>query len=201
VIQSTDERVFGAVTPMFPIARSGRLRTVQSFPRIFPLLLCLFAGAAPQAGCRKSGQAEGEAIKKTLASYQPQFAELKRRYMDLRERVDSIPMDTPEFPEARAHFYAAEEARGITEARIASLSERVNAAMSAGNREELQEISKEVAAVPVDIQKVDELHTKMLHQMMRFERNAQTLKEASAAAAANPPPPPAAKTKRTKANP
>jgi hypothetical protein len=166
-------------------------------------LLCLFTAAVPQAGCRKSStQASGEAIKQTLATYQPQFAELKRRYMDLRERVDSIPMETPDFPEARAHFYAAEEARGITEARIASLSSRVDAAMSAGNREELQEISKEVAAVPVDIQKVDELHTKMLHQMMRFERNAQAQKEAAAAAPpANPTPPPATKTKRTKANP
>jgi hypothetical protein len=167
-------------------------------------LLCLSAGAVTPAGCRKqSSQAEGEAIKKSLASYQPQFAELKRRYMDLRERVDSIPMDTPDFPEARAHFYAAEEARGITEARIASLSSRTDAAMSAGNREELQEISKEVAAIPTDIQKVDDLHTKMLHQMMRFERNAQAHKEAAAAAAAtaaNPTPPPA-KTKRTKANP
>jgi len=175
---------------------------VQSFLRILPLLLCLFAGAGPLAGCRKQSGPSADAIKQSLAAYTPQFAELKRRYMDLRERVDSIPMNLEGFGEARARFYAAEEARGITEARIESLQSRLQAASSTENRNELQEISTETARIPDDIRKVDDLHTKMLHEMMRFERIARQQQEAGATAASTPTPPPPAKTKtkRAKAN-
>ena len=57
-----------------------------------------------------------------------QFAELKTRFMDLRERVESIPpADPPGFNDARARFYAAEEARGTTEAKVAWLTGRLDA--------------------------------------------------------------------------
>lgn len=191
------------VCELIQSALCGYTDDVQTFLRILPLLICLFGGAGPLAGCRKQSGPSADAIKQSLASYTPQFAELKRRYMDLRERVDSIPMDLEGFGEARARFYAAEEARGITEARIESLQSRLDAAVSAGNREELQEISTETARIPDDIRKVDDLHTKMLHEMMRFERIARQQQEARATAASNPAPAPApakTKTKRSKAN-
>ena len=164
----------------------------------------LLVGGGSLVGChKKSNQAEASAVKQSLDALKPQFAELKKRFMDLRERVESIPPDFPDFQETRARFYEAEEARGVTDGKVSWLQSRFDAASSSGNRDELQDISKEIAKTQGDIRKIDELHTKMLHEMMRFQRMARQ-EEAAGAAAPSPTPPPTpprAKTKRSKSNP
>jgi hypothetical protein len=116
--------------------------------------------------------------------------------MDLRERVESIPpADPPGFNDARARFYAAEEARGTTEAKVAWLTGRLDAALSTGNRDELQQISNEIAQSQVDIGKISELHVKLLHQIMSLQRLAR--EEGEAAPSLPSPSPAPAKTKRS----
>lgn len=164
--------------------------------RIAPLMIGLLLSAGLSAGCRKNAGPSGDSLKQSIAALQPQFDELRKRFMDLRQRVDSIPPDLEGFGEARARFYAAEEGRGVTEARVLSLTERLDAAVKAGNREELQEIGKDIATAQGDIRKIDEMHTKLLHEVMSFERTARQVKEAAAAAPS--PTPASAKTKRPK---
>ncbi len=171
-----------------------------------PFVVGLLVGGVSLVGCKKSnraGEVSADSVRQSLDALKPQFAELKKRFMDLRERVETIPADFPDFQETRARFYMAEEARGVTDGKVGWLQSRFEAASSSGNRDELQDISKEIVNTQGDIRKIDELHTKMLHEIMRFQRMAS--KEAAAGAAApspTPPPTPArAKTKRSKSNP
>lgn len=170
--------------------------------RIVPLLLAVFVGAGSVAGCHKTApeKVNADAVKQSLDGLAKQFAELKTRFMDLRERVESIkPPEPPGFNDARARFYAAEEARGTTDAKVSWLTGRLDAAVSTGNREELEQISKEIAQTQADIGKIDQLHVKLLHQIMSFERMARA--EAEAPPAPPSPTPAAAKTKRSKSKP
>jgi chromosome segregation ATPase len=164
------------------------------------LLLCIGA----LAGCQRRSNQVAE-VKQSLEALKPQFAELKKRFMDLRERVESIPSDVPGFGEARARFYAVEEARGVVDGKISWLSSQLDAASRSGNRDELQQVSKDIVRTQEDIRKIDDIHTKILHEMMAFQRMAQQEPAAGAVAAsptaAAPAPPPRAKTKRSKATP
>jgi hypothetical protein len=160
--------------------------------------------------CRKSAPADqssqgptADAVKQSLDQLKNRFAELKKKFMALREQVDTIPPDLPGFSEVRSTFYAAEEGRGTTEAKTIWLSERLDAAVRSGNRAELEQISKDIAATYDDIRKIDELHVKLLHQVMAFQRMARQAKdaekqaeqEAAAAAVAKSP---RAKSKQSK---
>jgi len=194
---NSPNRSFGYTVDVRAPNRSG-LRI-----KAFSLGLLVLAGAG--IGCHKKSDQGGQgglnadSVKQSLAALKPQFAELKKRYMDLRERVAALPHDLPGFDEARARFYSADEARGVTEAKLVWLSSQLDAAVASKNREELQQVSQEIARTPDDIRKIDELHTKMLHEMMSFERMAR---QAQAAADAPPSPTPAApKPKRSKSKP
>jgi hypothetical protein len=168
--------------------------------RIVSLLLAVIVGA----GCHKQApeKVNGDAVKQSLEGLRKQFAELKTRFMDLRERVESIPpADPPGFNDARARFYAAEEARGTTDAKVAWLAGRLDAALSTGNRGELQQISNEIAETQVDIAKINEVHVKLLHQIMSLQRLAQEDGAAAPAPAVAGPPPVHAKAKRSPAKP
>lgn len=182
----------------------GYTRDVRLSVRIVPFLLCLSGGAGLFAGCHKSAPGVNvDQLRQSIEGLRSQFGELRKRYMDLRERVESIPMDTPGFQDARARFYAAEEGRGVSEAKVTVLQSQLDAAVSSGNREELEQISKEIPGTQESIRKIDEMHTKLLHQMMSFERMAEQRKRDLAEAAANPPPAPPspAKAKRSKPKP
>jgi hypothetical protein len=162
------------------------------------LFLAIVVGAGSLAGCHKPGpeKVNGDSVKQSLEGLRKQFAELKTRFMDLRGRVESIPpADPPGFNDARARFYAAEEARGTTEAKVLWLTGRLDAALSTGNRGELQQISDEIAQSQVDIGKINEVHVKLLHQIMSLQRLARD--EGAAAAAVPSPAPTPAKTKRS----
>jgi hypothetical protein len=165
------------------------------------LLAALLVGGGPLAGCRKKAEDKptpsGEALKQSLAGVRQQLDDLKAKFMSMHKQVEAIPPDLPDFPDARARFFAAEEGRGITDAGATVLASRLDAALSSGNREELQLISTDLAGMSDSIRKLNELHLKMMHQMMAFERKARQLKETAPA----PSPPTAAKSKRSKAKP
>ncbi|HXU00952.1 MAG TPA: hypothetical protein VN903_08170 [Polyangia bacterium] len=162
----------------------------------------LVMGALPLAGCRK--KIDPEPVKQSLAALKVQLGELKTKFMALREKVEAIPPDLDGFGDARARFYAAEEGRGVTDGKAAWLSSRLDAAVTANNGEELQSISKDIAATYDDIRRIDEMYVKLLHQIMSFERKANQQKaEAAAVAATAPPaaPAPNPKPKRSKSKP
>lgn len=142
----------------------------------FACLTGVLLGAGLPAGCHKKAhdhaQLDGQSVQQSLANLRSQFGALRERFGDLRQRIASIPSDVPGFPEARARFYAAEEARGVAEARLAWLSQRLDAALGAGKRDELEEVSKGIAASYDDVRKIDEFHTKMLHEVMAIRRLA-----------------------------
>jgi chromosome segregation ATPase len=167
-------------------------------------MTCLFVGAAMFAACQKKASGPGvEEVQKSLEGLKSQFAELRKRYMDLRERVEAIPQDLPGFQEARARFYAAEEGRGVTEAKVTVLQSQLDAAVSSGKKEELAQISSEVPSTQESIRKIDQMHTRLLHEIMSFERMNEQRKHdlAQAAAEAATAPPPPTKSKRSKAKP
>jgi chromosome segregation ATPase len=171
--------------------------------RIVPLSIGLLLCAGSLAGCHRKSSQVAE-VRQSLDALKPQFAELKKRFMDLRERVESIPQDVPGFGEARARFYAVEEARGVIDAKMGWLSSQLDAASSSGNSDQLQQVSKDIATTQDDIHKIDEIHTKILHEMMGFQRMAEREAAADTAAAsppaAGPPPASSPKTKRSKSN-
>jgi len=165
---------------------------------LVPLLIGVLVAAAVPAGCRKKTAANAEAVKQSLAALRKQFDELKTKFMALREKVETIPPHLEGFNDARARFYAAEEGRGVTDGKTAWLASRIDAAVSAGNDEELQAISKDIAATYDDIRRLDETYIKLLHQMMSFERTANKEKQAEAEAASASAAPPSPKAKRSK---
>jgi hypothetical protein len=171
-----------------------RLRTVA-------FLTGLLVGGGSLIGChRKSADKpapSADSLKQSVAGLRKQLDDLKTKFMSLRKQVEAIPDDLPDFPEARARFYAAEEGRGTTDAGVVVLASRLDAALSSGNREELQQISADIVGASESIRKLDELYVKMLHQMMAFDRMARMQKEP----AASSPTPPSPKTKRSKSKP
>ena len=167
--------------------------------RLVPLLVSLTVGGSV-VGCHKAKPAgpKAEEVRQSLDTLKTRLGEEKTKYMTLREEVEKIPPDLPGFREARGQFYAAEEGRGVVDGKAAWLSGRLDAA--AGNGEELLSISNDIAQTYDSIRQMDELHVKMLHQMMAFQRMARLQ---------GPPKPPAApevaatptKTKRSKSKP
>ena len=173
--------------------------------RIVPLSIVLLLGAGLPIGCHKGAdKAKVEELRQSLDALQKQSTDLKTRFMALRKQFETVPTDLPGFMELRGKFYAIEEGRGITDTKVMLLSGRLDAASSSGNRDEVQQISKEIAQTYDELHQLDELYVKLLHQVMSFQRQAAQQKQAedeAAAAQASNAAPPATKTKRSKSKP
>lgn len=164
----------------------GRLRLVT-------LLLGLVAGGAAPAGCHKNapepaaqGGPNADAVKQSFAFVRKQFNDLQQRSADLSRQIEAIPADLPGYPQLRASFYAFEEARGVTDAKVTLLSDRLDAALKSGNGQELQQVSTDIARAGEDARQIDQQYLKLLHGAMAFERVDDKRKEAVAASAQPP---------------
>src|SRR4029079_8484336 len=113
---------------------------------LVPLLIGVLVAAGVPARCRQKTAAHADGVKQSIVEPRKQFDELKTKFMALREKVETIPPHLEGFNDARARFYATEEGRGVTDGKTTWLSGRLDAAVSAGNGEELQAISKDIAA-------------------------------------------------------
>jgi hypothetical protein len=154
------------------------------------ILRCLvgLVGASSSVGCHKNapdkvGEAapDADSVKKSLAALRSRLGELQAKFATLRKQVEAVPPDLPRFREVRANFYAIEEARGITDAKVTLLSSRFESALASRKSEELRQISKEVAETYDEIRQFDQLHIAALHQVMALQRLARREKEAAAA--------------------
>ncbi|HVY39563.1 MAG TPA: hypothetical protein VHM31_16605 [Polyangia bacterium] len=127
-------------------------------------------------GCHRGG-AEGQpapqAVEQSFAGVKKQFGDLQQRFADLGKDVEAIPSDLPGYPQLRATFYAGEEARGVTDARVTLLSERLDAAVASGRGAELQQIGKEIEQAQGQAREIDQLYLKLLHQVLAFQRAAE----------------------------
>jgi hypothetical protein len=163
---------------------AARLRVLSAF-------LALVA-AGSFGGCHKkttdatSGPApDGDAVKRSLAALQTQLGELKARFTGLRKQIETIPPELPGFPEARGKFYATEEARGVMDAKVTLLSNRLDAALSAGKRDDLKQVAKEIGDTFGEVGQINTLYVTSLHQVMALQRMA--LRDKDATPAPGPP--------------
>jgi len=136
-----------------------------------------------------------EGLKDGLAKVKSQFDGLQHRSADLAKQIEDIPSDLQGYPQLRAAFYAFEEARGVTDAKVTLLSGRIDAAVKSGKPEELQQASKDIARASLDASLIDQQYIKLLHGAMAYERAAERQKGPVAASNAAPAP---AKTKPAK---
>ena len=159
------------------------------------LSLGLVGGGGALIGCHrpaadKTEQAasNAEPVKQSFTTLKKEFADLQQSFSDLSKDLEAIPPDLPGFAQLRASFYQAEEARGVTDAKVSLISGRLDSALSSGKREELQQVSDDIAKASHDCRQLGEIYLKLLHQVMAFQRVADQRKEALAASSAVPPP-------------
>jgi hypothetical protein len=167
---------------------------------MFPL--GLIAGGAPLVGCHRSPTDKAEqagpssdSVKQSFDALKKQSDDLEQSFSSLTKDVEAIPADLRGYPQLRARFYETEEARGVTNARVTMLSSRLESAMRSGKRDELQQLSSDIARTSGDVRQIGELYIKLLHQVLAFRRVADERKEAVAASSAAPS---SAKTRRPK---
>jgi hypothetical protein len=169
------------------------------------LSLGLVVGGGSLVGCHrpaadKTEQAapNADSVKQSFAALKKEFADLQQSFSDLSKDLEAIPPDLHGYPQLRASFYQAEEARGVTDAKVSLLSSRLDSALSSGKREELRQVSDDIVKASADCRQLGEIYLKLLHQVMAFQRAADQRKDALAAAQADQPPA-KGKTKETKA--
>jgi hypothetical protein len=167
--------------------------------------LGLAAGGGSLVGCHRSaadqagqGGPNPESVKQSFAVLQKQFGDLQRSFSSLSQDVEAIPSSLPGFPQLRAHFYAVEEVRGVTDAKVTMLAGRLESALRSGKRDELQQVSNDIDRASNDCRKIGALYIKLLHEVMAFQREAEQRKPALAASSEAPSSP---KTRQAKSKP
>jgi hypothetical protein len=147
----------------------------------------LVAGGASMSGCHKkaadaSAQApDPEPVKQSFIALQKQFSDMQKSFADLRTDLEALPSDLNGYPQLRAQFYQAEEARGVVDAKMTVLSGQLNAALQSGKAADLQQVSNSLEQTSADARQLGEIYIKLLHQVMAFQRAAESHKPAATA--------------------
>lgn len=178
------------------------MRAPQCFRlRLVTLSLGLAVGGGSLIGCHKQAadksaqeQASGqpapdpEAVKQAYAGLKKQFADMQQSFADLSKDLEAIPPDLQGYPQLRATFYAAEESRGVTDAKVTMLGSRLDSALQSGKPDDLRQVSASIGATAESGRKIGETYIKLLHEVMAYQRVAAQRKQAVAAsnAAAQP---------------
>ena len=146
-------------------------------------------GAGSLVGCHKTAadKAEEASIKQSLDGLKSQLGDLETRFSTLRKQVEAVPPNLPGGSELRGRFYAIEEGRGITDEKVKLLSGRLDSALSSGKRQEIRQISKEIAETHDELDQIDQLHIALMHQVMAFQRLAQREAETRRSRSASKP--------------
>ncbi len=172
---------------------------------VVTLSLGLVAGGGSLVGCHRTSadntaQAgpNPELVKQSFATLKKQFSDLQQSFSNLSKDLEAIPADIPGYRQLRTHFYAVEEVRGVTDAKVNIISGHLESALRSGHNAELQQVSNEIDKASSDCRQIGQLYIKLLHEVMAFQRAADGQKQALAASAAAPVP---AKTKPPKSKP
>jgi hypothetical protein len=178
----------------------SRLRSHRGL--VVTLSLGLVAGGGSLVGCHRTAADKPEQagpnpdlVKQSFATLKKQFSDLQQSFSNLSKDVEAIPADMAGYPQLRTHFYAVEEVRGVTDAKVNIISGHLESALRSGKSEDLQQVSNEIDKASNDCRQIGQLYIKLLHEVMAFQRAADNQKQALAASGAAPPP---AKTKQPK---
>jgi hypothetical protein len=154
-------------------------------------MVTLLVGLAA-AGCHRAADNAGQAapnpevVKQSFALLEKQFSDLQQSFSNLSKDVEAIPANLPGYPQLRGHFYAVEEARGVTDAKVNMLSGRLESALRSGKSEELRQVSNGIDKASDDCRQIGALYLKLLHEVMAFQRVADQQNRALAASKHGP---------------
>jgi outer membrane protein OmpA-like peptidoglycan-associated protein len=111
-----------------------------------------------------------DSVKQSLEGLKPRVSAVDATFTALHKRFDALPPNLPGFDEVRARFYATDEGMGIMGPKITWLSNRLDAALKSGNREELQKVSSDIAATYKELDEIDRIVIELTHDVSPFER-------------------------------
>jgi hypothetical protein len=153
---------------------------VGSRLRSLTLLMMGVLGAGSLAGCRKTaaGQAGETAlneasVKRSQNGLQGQLGQLEAKFSVLRKQVEAVPPELPGFSQLRAQFYSTEEARGIIDAKVTLIANRLASASGSRRPEELRQISKDIAETYDEVRQIDELHASLAGRVRALARTGR----------------------------
>jgi outer membrane protein OmpA-like peptidoglycan-associated protein len=143
------------------------------------LLLSLALAVTSLPACKQKKQVqvkeEGKAdleqekaqAKKSLADLQSQVSKLRAVLADAHKRADALPADMPDLNEFRSKLLTVEEVFGVEDGRVKWLSGKLDAAIAAGSKEQLTDVTK---TIHDSIEGNDgSIIVKLTHQLMWFE--------------------------------
>jgi hypothetical protein len=113
---------------------------------------------------------DAHAARQALAGLKPLVEALNGKLAALRQQFDPLPPGLPGFGETRARFYATAEGIGRMNAKLPWLSGRIDAALKAGDRAELGEITKDIAHSYDEVQNVERIATELGRDVEPFKR-------------------------------
>lgn len=149
--------------------------------RMMAFSLSLVA-AGSLLGCRKDevqatkkpvGVLNGDSAKRSLEALEPKLSALNGKFAALHKQVDPLPPNLAGFGELRAKFYNTDIGMGVMGPKITWLSGRLDAALQSGDRDELQQITQDIARTHEELGQIDRIAVEVLHQVLPFQRMAE----------------------------
>jgi len=131
-------------------------------------------------------QRSAASLKQALAKLEKPIADVSAKYEALRPQFDALPADLPDFGETRGEFYAATISLGTMTAKIPWLSDKIDAAVRAGDRPSLDAISKDIARTHDQIREADRIASTLVHKVVPFRKLAAELAASNAESCENP---------------
>jgi hypothetical protein len=116
-----------------------------------------------------------DSARQSLEGLKAPLAALNEKFAALHPQFDTLPQGLPDFAPTRAKFYGSDEGLGRMNAQLPWLSERIDAAVKAGDGAELEEISRSIARTLEEFPQVDQIAIELLHEVLPFKRMAAEL--------------------------
>jgi hypothetical protein len=114
-----------------------------------------------------------ESATQSLEGLKPQLANLGEKYKALHVMFDPLPPDMPDFSPIRDKFNGADEGVGRMNAKVAWLTDRIDAAVKAGDGAELEEIKQSITNTYNDVPEASKVALELIHEVMPFTRLAE----------------------------
>ncbi len=155
--------------------------------KMLPILLALLSTSALVA-CRKDKPEKASPVvvaspeevqrgattaRQALEALEPALTALNQKLTGLHKEFDPLPPGLPGFGETRSRFYSMSIALGSLSAKLPWLSRRIDAAVNARDRAELDAISKDIAETQGQVRQADGVAAQLLEQVQPFKKAAE----------------------------
>jgi hypothetical protein len=158
---------------------------IESHVRMIPILMALTASAL--AACHEERAAKttkspanpaeikrlADSARQGLEGLGPPLDALNGQYAALQQRFDPLPPGLPGFGDTRAKFYSAAIGVGTLGSKLPWLTKRIDAAVKAGDRAELEAISKDIAHTHEEMRQADRIALELLPRVQTFAKLAE----------------------------